>query len=137
MNRNLRKAIYNKKMFYHKYLKNKKSRTWEKYRQSRNLVNKIKKQSINKYFQDRCIGGCKSANFWSTIKPYLFKKGGNSQNKIILKFFNSYFVNLADGIGKDYVFNPSDHPSLKMIDDKQFEKDAFDFKPKTKKLSKK
>ena len=35
MNRNLRKAIYNKKMFYHKYLRNRNSRTWEKYRQSR------------------------------------------------------------------------------------------------------
>ena len=30
MNRNLRKAIYNKKMFYHKYLKVKNSRTWGK-----------------------------------------------------------------------------------------------------------
>ena len=36
---------------------------------------------------------------------------------------------MADGIGKGYVFNPSYHPSLKMIDDKQFEKDAFEFKP--------
>ena len=38
-------------------------------------------------------------------------------------------MNVADGIGKDYVFNPSDHPSLKLIDAKQFEKDAFEFKP--------
>ena len=38
-------------------------------------------------------------------------------------------MNVADGIGKDYVFNPSDDPSLKMIDAKQFEKDAFEFKP--------
>ena len=40
-----------------------------------------------------------------------------------------YFVNVADGIGKDYVFNPQDHPSLKMIDEKQFQKDSFEFKP--------
>ena len=91
-----------------------------KYRQSRNSVNKIKKQSINKYFQDSCIGGCKAANFWITIKPYLSRKAGNSQNKIILNenekiisnneevaiIFNSYFVNVADGIGKDYVLIP-------------------------------
>ena len=88
-----------------------------KYRQSRNLVNKLKKQSIKKYFQDRCIGGCKSSNFWNTIKPYLSKKSRNSQNKIILNendkvvsnneevadVFNDYFGNVADGIGKDYV----------------------------------
>ena len=67
------------------------------------------------------------------------KKADNSQNRILLNendkiiskneevadIFNSYFVNVADGIGKDYFFNSSDHPSLKMID----EKDAFDFKP--------
>ena len=29
MNRNLRKAIYNKKIFYHKYPRNKNSRTWK------------------------------------------------------------------------------------------------------------
>ena len=71
------------------------------------------------------------------------KKAGNSQNKIILnendkiisnneevaEIFNDYFVNVADGIGKDYVFNPQDHPSLKMINEKQFQKDLFEFKP--------
>ena len=67
MNRNLRKAIYNKKMLYHKYLKNKNSRTWEKYRQNRNLVNKLTKQSINNYFQDRSIGGSKFTNFWTQL----------------------------------------------------------------------
>ena len=71
------------------------------------------------------------------------KKAGNSQNKIILnendkiisnneevaEFFNDYFVNVADGIGKDYVFNPQDHPSLKMINENQFQKVSFEFKP--------
>ena len=37
--------------------------------------------------------------------------------------FINYFVNGADGIGKDFVFNPQDHPILKMIDEKQFQKD--------------
>ena len=69
-------------------------------------------------------------------------KAGNSQNKIILnenakiisnneevaEFFYNYFVNVADGVGKDYVFNLQDHPSLKMIDEKQFQKDSFEFK---------
>ena len=53
----------------------KNSRTWEK---------KTKKKTINKCFQDKCFGGCQSANFWSTIKSYLSKTAGNSQNKIIL-----------------------------------------------------
>ena len=78
-----------------------------------------------------------STNFWSTIKPYLSKKACNSQNKTILngsntgevsEIFKSYFVNVAYEIGKNYIFNPSNHPSLEMIDDKNFEKDVFNLK---------
>ena len=63
MNRKLRKAIYQKKMMYHKYLKNKNSKTWNKYRIARNAVTSLKKKSLNKYFQERCIGGCKTSDF--------------------------------------------------------------------------
>ena len=46
MNRTLRKAIYNKKIVYHKYLKNKNAKSWENYRHSRNLVNKLKNNQL-------------------------------------------------------------------------------------------
>ena len=52
-----------------------------------------------------------------------------SNNEEVVEIFNSYFLNVADGIGKDYVLNLSDHPSLKMIAGKQLDKDTFDFKP--------
>jgi hypothetical protein len=45
MNRELRKAIYNKKMYYSKFLKDKSSKNWEQYRLGRNLVNKLKRKS--------------------------------------------------------------------------------------------
>ena len=142
MNRKLRKAIYDKKRLHNKYLKCKNGKTWEKYRKSRNLVNKLKKQSINTYFQERCVGGCKSANFWSTIKPYLSKRSNQGQSKIILtedneaisndsevaETFNNYFVNVAEDIGKDYMFDPKDHPSLNKIKELNLKKDAFSFK---------
>ena len=142
MNRKLRKAIYDKKRLHNRYLKCKNSKTWESYRKSRNLVNKLKKQSINTYFQERCIGGCKSANFWSTIKPYLSKRSNQGQSKIILteenkaisddsevaETFNTYFVNVAEDIGKDYTFNPQNHPSLTKIEELNLQKDAFEFK---------
>ena len=54
MNRELRKAIYSKKMHHNKYQKNKNSKNWELYRKSRNLVNKLKKKSLNDYFIERC-----------------------------------------------------------------------------------
>jgi hypothetical protein len=43
---------------------------WEIYRKQRNLVNKIKKQSIRNNVIERCAGGPKSKHFWPTIKPF-------------------------------------------------------------------
>ena len=44
MNRELRKAIYTKKMYYSNFLKDKSSKNWEQYRLRRNLVNKLKRK---------------------------------------------------------------------------------------------
>ena len=63
MNGILRKAIYQKKMLYHRYLKCRDSRNWENYRKSRNYVNKLKRQSLNNYFQERCVGGSRTSDF--------------------------------------------------------------------------
>ena len=69
MNRELRKTIYNKNMYYSKFLKDKSSKNWEQYRLRRNLVNKLKRKSENNYFQERCTGGCKQTEFWKTMRP--------------------------------------------------------------------
>ena len=88
--------------------KNSNSKTWEKYRAQRNLVNKIKKKSVSTYFQKRCVGGIKSNSFWKTIKPYLSKKNTSGPSKVILtensklitkqnevsEFFNSFFLQM-------------------------------------------
>ena len=80
MNKELRKAIYSKKMHCTKYQKNKSSKNWKLYRKSRNFVNKLKKKSLNNHFIERCTGGCKSTDFWKTIKPYLSKKACKGQS---------------------------------------------------------
>ena len=56
MNRELRKAIYDKKMLYTKYLKNKNSKNWEKYRIKRNLVNKMKKKDVLEAVSKKIFG---------------------------------------------------------------------------------
>jgi hypothetical protein len=43
-------------MSYNKYNRCKNKQNWEIYRKQRNLVNKIKKQSIRNYFIERCAG---------------------------------------------------------------------------------
>ncbi|KAL4227059.1 hypothetical protein ACF0H5_015033 [Mactra antiquata] len=141
MNSKLRKAIYHKKMTYHKFMKSKTSKTWENYRKSRNYVNKLKKQSMNKYFLDRCVGGSKQTNFWDTVKPYFSNKHKSAQAKIILnedskvisdtpevaEIFNDFFVNVAGSIGEDYVFDPKSHPSLDRINNQNFKQVSFMF----------
>ena len=81
-------------------------------RKQRNYVNKLKKKSVNAYFQERCVDGAKPDNFWKTIKPYLLKKNISSESQIILyessnlitdqkevsEIFNTFLLNVADEI---------------------------------------
>jgi hypothetical protein len=84
MNRELRKAIYNKQMLRNKFEKYHTDKTWEAYRKQCNLVTKLKKRSVRTYFLERCIGGHKANNFWHTVKPFLSKKSTGGQQKIVL-----------------------------------------------------
>ena len=84
MNQNLRNAIYKKKMYHHKFLKQKTDKNWETYRKQRNFVTKLEKTSIKTYFFERTAGGPKSSTFYPTIKPFLSNEGMKSNNSIIL-----------------------------------------------------
>ena len=81
VNGELRRAVYKKHMLFNKYKKCKTSLNWDNYRKQRNLVTKTKKQSMRVYFYERCAGGPKSKDFWSTIKPFLSKKGSDGGTK--------------------------------------------------------
>jgi hypothetical protein len=129
MNRELRKAIYKKQMLRSKFEKYKTTKTWEAYRKQRNLVTKLKRKSVNTYFQERCTGGQKSKHFYTTVKPFLSKKSTGCQQKIVLvdndkivnnakvvcHTFNTFFVNVANDIGKDVIFDGNSHPSILKI----------------------
>jgi hypothetical protein len=143
MNRELRKAIYKKQMLRSKFEKYKTNKTWEAYRKQRNLVTKLKRKSINTYFQERCTGGQKSKHFYTTVKPFLSKKSTGSQQKIVLvendkivnntkdicDTFNTFFVNVANDIGKDVTFDGNSHPSILKIKNNTQHNTLFDFKP--------
>jgi hypothetical protein len=74
MNKQLRQAIYKKRMLHNTFIKCKNDYNWERYRKQRNHVNKIKKQSIKTYFYERCLGGPKSSDFWPTIKTFFIQQ---------------------------------------------------------------
>ena len=68
------------------YLKIKTDKNWQKFTEQRNLVTKLKRQSIKLYFAKRCGGGTKSSDFWHNIRPFLTNKGSqNSENIAIIE----------------------------------------------------
>ena len=52
----MRSAVYKKRMTHNTFLKEKSNKNWVAYRKQRNLVTKLKKQSIRTYFYERCVG---------------------------------------------------------------------------------
>jgi hypothetical protein len=74
------------------------------------------------YFLERCSGGTKSGDFWKTTKPFFSKKGSSGEHKIVLNesdkivndqtevanHFNNFFSTVAENIGKDTVYDPSE-----------------------------
>ena len=132
-------------MLHNKYQKCRSTQNCELYRSQRNLGNKIKRKSINKYFIERCAGGPKSKDFWPTIKPFLTNKGCNSQKDTVLynnnilvndqnevcEIFNNFFVNVAKDIGKSDVPADEKHPSVCAIKDNMNIHEELTFKPVT------
>ena len=76
-------------MFYSQYTKTRNTKTWEKFRKQRNLVTKLKKNSMKTYFLERCTGGTKNVNFWKPVKPFFSKKCNSGDQNIIGVFPDS------------------------------------------------
>lgn len=85
MNKQLKSAVYKKRMLHNKFQKINSKKNWEAYRIQRNIVTKLKKRSINNYFIGRCTGGPKAKDVWPTVKPFLTNKGATNQKDIILE----------------------------------------------------
>ena len=63
INKTLQQAVYKKRMLFNKFPNYRSASNWEKFRQQRNLVTKLKRRSVNQYFIERCVGGCKAKTF--------------------------------------------------------------------------
>jgi exonuclease III len=115
MNRALRKAVMDKARFKSKYNRFPNKHTWNKYRVQRNLVTKLRRKSINAYFDEKCNEVInKKGNFWPVIKPFLTSKGGKSSSELqllegdimqtdpneVANTMNDYYVNVATKIGR-------------------------------------
>ena len=117
-------------MLFNKFQRYQTNKNWEKYRQARNYVTKIRRKSVKTYFIERCTGGCKSKDFWSTIKPFITNKGTITKKNTIIEennvlvtdqkeiaeIFNDYYVNVASSIGDNSIIIDDNHSSINKID---------------------
>ena len=142
----LRKARYQRNMARNKFKKYGKS-YWEENRRLGNQVAKISKNSMRKYFEQRCSKQDK--NFWKTISPFFSDKKSRNGNHIALsenngiindqhrvaEMFNDYFSTVAMGIGfddsvisaTDAINKLSSHPSVLKIQGNRNPEHSFSF----------
>ena len=147
MNACLRKAMYKRNMARNKY-RNFGETFHEDYRRQRNLVVKIRKNSLREYFSKNC--NIKDKTFWNTISPFMSDKKSKTPNIIlheddqiiidksqVCDIFNDYFVNIASSIGFDdkitsvnsAISKHSSHPSIIKIRDGHQITNQFSFEP--------
>ena len=50
----------------------------------------LRRSHENKYFIERCVGGCKSKDFWPTVKPFSTNKGNQKQK--FIKHYGYYVI---------------------------------------------
>ena len=76
----------------------------------RNKVTKLRKISIQKYFEERCSSSSSSKDFYNTVKPFISDKNSCSGNRIILSedkniisdplqvanIFNRYYSSISE-----------------------------------------
>ena len=145
MNGKLRHAMYKRNMSRNKFRKYGK-KYWDEYRRQRNLVSKIRQESLQNYFSKNCDSHDKT--FWKTIAPFMTDKHSKSGNIIlrendnviidkteICNIFNEYFVNAASSIGFDDEIDTLDaaiakhasHPSIVKIKERHENPSKFTF----------
>ena len=87
--------------------------TGRNYRDQRNLVTKLKRESFKHYFDKECRQQAKTnQTFWNAVKPFISNKGYAQSQDITLfesnevvtdrfqicNLFNQHFVNVGSGL---------------------------------------
>ena len=154
MNDNLRKAINVKASLCRKFQRTKTQENWDKFRKQRNLVNKLKRSSLNQYFQKNCNNTTnKNKHFWDIVKPFMTNKVKTNHQNITLfhndsliskqtevsNVLNEYYVNVTNDLcesdevrqmsADEVIDHYKDHPSVKSIHEFAKYEQPFNFEP--------
>jgi hypothetical protein len=141
MNSSLRKAVNCKAMLRRKYFKNRCNSTWEKYKNQRNYVTRLKRLSIKNYFDKKCSTTSNSKDFWTTVRPFISDKNKSGAHVIqllendkllssqseVCNVLNEYFINIAEELSEssdvqsmsfnDIITHYENHESVQFIKD--------------------
>ena len=95
MNKEWRKAIYERTRLKNIYYKKRSKENWNKYKKQRNLCVKLRKKSMKSHFEKVTVGKAVSSNknFWRIIKPFLTNKGFITNSDIALKVGSEIITN--------------------------------------------
>ena len=118
----LRKAINVRKMLWRKYVKCKTNTNWENYRQQRNMVVSLRRQSKAVYINKACKAGSNSRDFWANLKPFMSNKcAEKTQHTVLLEngsivnnqtdvcnILNDYYIDVTKTIGEPDTILESD-----------------------------
>ena len=154
MNDRLRKAINVKAALRRKYQKFKSRESWQNFKKQRNLVNKLKRSSLAKYFEENCNASkTKGKHFWDVVKPFMTNNVKRNNQNITLyeqdslistptdvsNTFNEYFINITNDLGEseevrqmstnEVIDLYKDHPSIKLISKCVNKEEYFNFRP--------
>ena len=138
MNKELAKAIMKRSKLKNNFNKFKSNENWRLFKRQRNICNRIKRKSKQKYFR-KLSTNPNPKDFWNTMKPFISDKGSYSNDdymleenntivrddKQIANIFNDLFVNIVErSTGKkidtscknesidNIILKYKDHPSI-------------------------
>ena len=156
MNDALRKAINVKGSLRRHFNKTKSNYTWRKYRNQRNYVTKLKRSSLQKYFNKECNEQSKTnKTFWNAVRPFISNKGNMhsqdislyEQNRImtdpveLCNVFNDHFSDIASNqcesdkvismSADETIHNYMSHSSIQTIKESIDASKTFTFKTVT------
>ncbi|RMX59939.1 hypothetical protein pdam_00001097 [Pocillopora damicornis] len=131
INEQWRKAIRQKNRLWKRFIRERTDTNYELYKRQRNICTSLRRKAIKTFF-DKKSESENPREFWDTYRPFLHSRKSTQANDIILKehdvvitdknkwrSFNSYFVNVADGVPEiteqSYGKELDAHPSIQAI----------------------
>ena len=137
----------NRSRLRNKFLKSRSVESRMKYNKQRNICVALLRKTKRKYYEDLRLSDFKgNEKFWKTIKPLFGSNNLVTDDKVLAKTFNRFFVNVAATPGIKYEKLPSnyddsnsnldeliirynDHPSILAVKNKCAESNStFTFK---------